>query len=254
MKVPLIATKKQDLFDIAEVIVDGIDPVFMTDPQHPVIVSIKGSGSAGKKIFPDVARQKLLGDTALCSLVGKEEYDEFWTKAVNGRMLEVDFVNIAWEHGYKSPVLKKVLDDSYLSSELRQKMPAALCEAFLAARQYGGLSYIHNYTFNASIDIWVECHDKDIVHDEACRRKNSPLSEVYQKAAQKEKDSYATDLRYLEIEIKDGRLAQSPVMMQALEDLRKATEEITKFIVSPSWQVWKRASERPYQPSPARKM
>lgn len=57
--VSLITTERQHLFEITHKLMGAIDPAFLWNRLRPVVVSVQGGFSAGKKIIPDAAREVL---------------------------------------------------------------------------------------------------------------------------------------------------------------------------------------------------
>ncbi len=112
-------------------ILEGIDTDFYNDPQTPIIIGIKGPVLSGKSIFPDSAKQYLLGDN--CEpIFASDAYDEHLIGRHGGKMFEFSFGNAA-DHA-------KFSDSTSNGSSANEWL-----NRFMADRKFGGLSFISHY-------------------------------------------------------------------------------------------------------------
>ncbi len=222
VKLALVTTCKQDIFDVAETLAAGIDGKFMQDAEAPVIIGVNGSIDTGKKIIPDAMRDKILKASPQRQFVGRSEYDEFWTGSVHGKMVEIDFINVAWKYGYLSPGLVQFPKGS--------NSPRQLQEAFLEARKHGGISFIHNAQspLNCSIKIWMENDYGIPVCNHELKGKNSGLAGVFERAGFS--GYFNPWARYIEIAVRDKEMLATPQMQAALETLREGVNAVKQVL------------------------
>jgi hypothetical protein len=189
--ITLITTEREHLFDLSRRMMLAIDPGLMQDPAKPLVISVRGSMTAGKKIFPDAARDALL-DQQL-SFKGKMDSDEIW--AANG--IEMSFVNMVYDNEH-SPLLKNITE----------------------ARTSGGIVYIHNseeIAAQADIDICLEQYDRSPMSYCGMHiKKGAPrnLRNTFNKLSET-----TPWTRYVEINVGNPKLAESPQFREFLQSL-----------------------------------
>ena len=131
VKIELITSSREDLFDISRRLAQAIEPQFLHDAANPVFVAVNGSLESGKKIISDALREELLGSTSLCSFKGRNGYDEYWTGTVQGKAVEMDYIDAAYRSNYHIRAL------NYLSHNQLEYI-------FLKQRETGGITVIQN--------------------------------------------------------------------------------------------------------------
>lgn len=224
-KIELITSTREDLFDISRRLAKAIEPQFLHDAANPVFVAVAGSMDSGKKIIADAMREELLGSTSLCTFKGVKGYDEYWTGNVQGKAVELTYIDAAWR-------------SNYYIRELNRLPHERLEDLFLKQRKTGGISLIQNRemkekTEKAGVDIWVENKYGQLVFSWPGRKaKESVLSEAFNTANEKrwQDTGYNPWVRYVEIEAVDPRLVASAVFQEALQELSAAAKEVADIL------------------------
>lgn len=226
--IQIMTSKREHLLDLATKMARAIEDEFLADPQKPVTVSMRGSFSCGKKIFPDMFRE-VLGATEKSNafysdqLYKLDEYgrtiwpkdihkkgffttkeSEFWTGPPGGKPVEVHLLDAGYVlEGYPP-----------MASSVRQwnKMK----ENFLTKRSQGGATFISNDEQGASsgIDIWIQNKRSHVkIGAEKDRAKISSLSKEFNSSS----DPWS---RYVEITVNDERLLASPRFKAFVADMQ----------------------------------
>lgn len=208
--VSLITTSREQLFELCRMIVASIDPELLKDPANPIIISVRGSKGGGKKIFPDAAREALLGPDA--RFRGKENFDEFWIGSHDNEELEIDFINAAFNTSYHR---------SYAADTPKNRVwgisQAETLQNFLMEREFGGITFIHNSNKSskkAGIDICLE-HDGALPVTYA-------FSKMWRSGLKKTFNALAAEnkwVRFVRIQINNEALLSSPIFQKLLESL-----------------------------------
>ena len=232
----LITTQRQHLFDVGGILVEGIGRQFMRNARKPVVISVRGTFRDGKKIFSDAAAQKLFGieDAQFKNLYKEQEhfqrgiplfkghpgYDEYWQGYSRGQIVEVDFINAAWQSGYsEDDTICRGCDDNRLPLNL---IKHRIYQNFLKLRKYGGLSFVHNSDLvadeNAAIDIWLERARGTSLG----RSPHGPfgLPESLRDIFQARSTETGHWTRLVTITVKDTQLLKSPLFRRALRRLQ----------------------------------
>ncbi len=188
----------------------GLSPDVMADKHDPLVISVRGSIGSGKKIIPDAMREYFLGTTALGETTGRPGYDEFWRGQVRGQQVEFAYIDAAWQSGYSHP-------------ELASPYIHHVRETFMSMREHGGIAFVHNdYTLGlnrgAGMEIWVEKQGVPNPDGNRPRAYESPLSAAFRTA--NSKDNENDWIRYVEIEVADKRLLDSPKFGDVIDKLR----------------------------------
>lgn len=208
-KIALITTSRDHLVYISRLLAAGMSPDVMSDKENPLLISVRGSLGCGKKIIPDGMREYLMGSTALGEITGRPGYDEFWRGQIRGQKVEISYLDAAWLSGYSheefaSPYIEHVR------------------EAFMDTREHGGIAFVHNdYTLDinrrAGLDVWIEKQGVYSPDHSRSRAQQSPLAEAFKKANENAPDN--DWIRYIELEVGDKRLLESPKFNDVLDKL-----------------------------------
>lgn len=234
LKAQLLVMTRDDLVDIAKAFADAIERPYLLQRHRPVTVNLRGTVGDGKKLVADTVRERVLGPACECEFYGKHEYDEFWTREVMGRKIEVNFINLAWGGEYGSRVLRKL------------EKPGELEHAFGLMRHHGGIDLIQNKRESAhvSVDIWLERRGASTANWEKSRARESGLSEAFLRAHDAGLPSQW--LRYAEITVYDERLKMSQPMIEAVNRLSAASAAVAAALVDGK----KRLPRAPYRKDP----
>lgn len=209
-KIAFITNSRQEIFFMARLLSAGLSPDIMADKHDPLVISVRGSIGSGKKIIPDAMREYFLGTTALSQVTGRPGYDEFWRGQVRGQQVEFAYIDAAWQSGYSH--------EEFSSPYIHH-----VREAFMAVRQHGGIAFVHNdYTLginrNAGMEIWMEKQGVPNPDGARARAHDSPLAGKFRTANSKDRENEW--IRYVEIEVADKRLLDSPKFGDVLDKLR----------------------------------
>lgn len=222
-KITLVTTSRQDMVDITHTLAKALDLKLMQDPETPVVMSLNGSMESGKAIFSDEMYTALFGKPFV------SDRAKFEVQEVDGRKVEFDYIDIAFNN-YQSPVTG-LGQGSY---EEREK-------AFFDQRKDGGISIVQNMRKpeKADIGIWVEKNNGYQMyqyqlgpeHGSRLGERNA-LSGVFEHAARlyPDKPQDRSWVRYVEIDIRDRRLLDSPKFQEAVEFLTQASQEVAAQI------------------------
>jgi len=214
MKAELILRSRRDMFYMARLLASALPNDAIHDDNDPLLVCVRGSLGCGKKIIADAMREYLTGTTAMSGLKnisGREGYDEYWLGIVRGKEVELAYIDAAWLSGYS--------DDSNLASF----GPHMVRQFFLWQRNKPGVAFIHN---DSSLDIedkkrlsvWVEQTGVQNV-DGPGRAEDSKLAVAFKEAQLEDPDNKW--LRYVEVNVNDRRLLNSPKFRDAMQKLTK---------------------------------
>ncbi len=208
----LLTTEREHLFALSRLLMKAIDSALLQDSQNPVTVSVRGALAGGKKIFPDAAKEAFLEDRG--ALEGRLEFDEFWTGETEGRPIEIDFINVAWEGDYKK------VNPAQDAADRNASWKEVILKSFLKQRKHGGISFIHNYdgfAERADIDICLDQHDNTPATRDTHTIKKAALPALTSKFNSLSQVRWWT--RYVEIRINNPRLLKSPAFRTAVESL-----------------------------------
>lgn len=149
---------RDDLFDLSRRLFGAIDDEFLTNGRRPLIVCVNGSQTAGKRIITDAAMEVLFD--AEPTMDGKRNHDEYWTGRRNGKRMEVDFIDAAYNvptvYSHRIHELAPAMHDEFMTMEQKHYQTVS---AFLDQREYGGVSFLQNSSFrggHAHIRIEIE--------------------------------------------------------------------------------------------------
>ncbi len=216
-EIRFITTEREDLFHISRVLAEAIPAAFLSKPQDPVIVSVRGGFNSGKKIFADAVRDTLLPGEDNRILIGRRNYDETWRGKSDKGALEVAFMNAAWAHGYTDEWLCHYMKDNV------QKVGR-----FLKQRKHGGISFIHNDMYTADekawITIWTESRRSRLVDrlEKPHIKTAGPEAQFHFNRLSKPRDW----VRYTELTIRRDELFEAPQMQEALAKLTESTGRV----------------------------
>ncbi len=185
----LVTTSREAIIDLTRVLTQGIDPVFLSDREKPVLISLDGPPCCGKSIFPDIVRAELLG-------VDNDPVDNFrpganWTGRAYGMDIEISFANA-------NPVF----------------LPS-----FLKRRELGGITLVSNSRtrseafYSGSADIRI--------HMGIDRYLKSLPSDIYESSLKYSFNAASNAERFVHIEIRDGSLLSSMRFLHALDKLNQ---------------------------------
>lgn len=222
IKQRLITTERGHLFRIANILSTAFPVSVLSDPDDPVIITVCGSYGAGKKIFADAIRNRLLPDKKQRHFTGRENYDECWTGLAAGTSLkpplQITFLNAAWAKGYAD----------------RDMADITICQRaahFEKSRRHGGVSLVHNDRFYAAqkawVNIWVETLAGDILDYPPrphIKNTGAEVRHTFNTLARKKPWT-----RYIEIDINHPRLLAAPQTQDALDRLTQGAADIYKL-------------------------
>jgi len=229
LKISLHTSTREQLLDLARHMAAAVEDTALANAAQPVVVSMRGSFSCGKKIFPDMCREVLGADDKSESRYAPALYSrdekgrtmyaaqihkkggfvpkeaEFWSGRKDGTPVEVQLIDAGYTLEGSTP------------------MPSAIREweqtkkNFLRQRAAAGVTFISNDEKGAEaagIDLWLQSKRSPVVMSaEKDRAGKSPL------AAQFNASSNAWS-RYIEITVTDERLLNAPRFMQFIERLK----------------------------------
>lgn len=259
--------ERQDLVDLSTRIAQCVPKDFLRDKGKPVLMAIDGSFRCGKKIFADYGRDGLLDidgeklnfssefstnsvtikriknllitlgeklgkDSRYKSLEdviyhGEKEFDEYVRRVVDGKSLEVSFINLAWGGGYSFPI---------------QLNELAKMEKHLEYRRNGGLAYVHNCSldeFQPDIEIGLEANCDD-TYVNGRKRRCPDVHEALARAIGKEKiDEHRNWARYVEVKINTPQIDRDKNFSKMLceEFGFVSTDEIDESVMRSSSSV-----------------
>ncbi len=229
LKISLHTSKRQQLLDLARNMAAAMDDALVADAAQPVMVSMRGSFSCGKKIFPDMCREALgaaaktedfyepklyshddKGNIMFASNIHRKggfvpHEAEFWSGTKDGKPVEV-----------------QLLDGGYILEGNPPRAAAVMewqqtKENFLAKRGAGGVTFICNDEKGAAdcgIDIWLQSKRSPVkMGTEKDRAGKSTLAKQFNASS----DAWS---RYIEITVTDQRLLNSPRFMQFVDQLK----------------------------------
>ncbi len=213
LKAELILRSRRDMFYMARLMASALPNEAIHDEKEPLLVSVRGSLGCGKKIVADAIREYLMGTTAMSGLTGisgREGYDEYWTGVVRGKEIELAYIDAAWLSGYSE-------------ADLGSFAPHMVRQYFMWQREKPGIAFIHNdYSIEIEekkrLAVWVEQADVENV-DGPDRVHNSTLAVAFKQAQLDDPDNKW--LRYVEVNVSDTRLLNSPKFCDAVEKLKK---------------------------------
>lgn len=254
MKISLITTTRDDLFDVSHAIAQSIDPAFYQDRVKPVVLAVRGSFKSGKKIVTDAVREKLLGSTALCHFRGAPGIDEYWVGMSQHKPLEIDYMDAMYAKGFHHGALNSV---DGLARE----------EAFFQQRKFGGMTLIQNKEQSArdGINIWVESAlGIPVNRSEKPKARNGDLAMAFRCATafDTQTKNFATDraqykdmqsqpdkewVRYVEIEVRDERLQTSSKFQAGIAALASSAKQVSQVLTERTAEVVKLLPMRPYK-------
>ncbi len=210
-KVELITTSREELFFVSRLLAAGLAPEVMDDEHFPLLVSIRGTLGAGKKIVSDSMREYLMGTTALSNgITGRPGYDEYWTGQIRGKDVELSYIDAAWLGGYSN-------------NELSSFGTHMVREAFMWTRTKGGITFVQNdpsleIMNKAGLDIWIEQQGVNNV-DGPDRAPKSALAVAFKEAQLKDPENEW--IRYIEVKVADTRLVDAPKFLDAFAKLKQ---------------------------------
>lgn len=204
-----LTRSRSDLFDLSRRLFSAIGDEFLTNGRHPLIVCVNGSQKAGKRIVTDAAMEVLFdGEPAMD---GKCNHDEYWTGRRNGKRMEVDFIDaaynfpVAYSHRIPKPAL--TLPDDFPDME---QMHYETVSTFLDQREYGGVSFLQNSSFrggHAHIRIEIESRMGYRVDEqtEKFQKERKPLRETFNMVFENSREW----ARFVRIDVHDRKLIES---------------------------------------------
>lgn len=216
MKAELILRSRREMFYMARTLASALPNEALHDESRPLLVSVRGSLGCGKKIIADAMREYLTGTTAMSGLKnisGREGYDEYWLGIVRGKEVELAYIDAAWLGGYS--------DDFNLASF----SPHMVRQQFMWQRTKPGVAFVHNdfslgmgMSSTKRLAVWVEQAGVSNV-DGPDRVQQSKLAVAFENARLQDPDNQW--LRYVEVNVDDDRLLNSPKFCDAMKKLTK---------------------------------
>lgn len=208
-----LTAARADLFALTADLTRAIPDTVYQDPTRPLLMTVEGTVSSGKKIITDAAIEYLFdkmpgtpkkgqGQTAqmAAQMKGRLGYDEYWRGRRKGEIFELHYMDNAWPRR-----------TSY-SASLRRGRKSKLAD-FMAQRRHGGLTIIQNLGVEAEPDIRmiIEAHDRYPVgyyRKQRLETLPSSLQDHFNQLARQ--NDWA---RYVKIQIRDERLQNDPAFM-----------------------------------------
>ena len=254
MKISLITTTRDDLFDVSHAVAQAIDPAFYQDRDNPVVLGVRGSFKSGKKIVTDAVREKLLGSTALCHFQGVPGIDEYWFGKPQRSVLEVDYMDTMYARGFHHKSLDAV--DGLVRED-----------AFFQQRKFGGITLIQNKEQSPrdGINIWVEsAFGLPVNREEKPRARHGDLAMAFRCAIafDTEAKRFAADrsechamqsqldkewVRYVEIEVHDARLKNSSKFQAGMGAIAASAHQVSQALTARTSGIVKPLPLRPYR-------
>lgn len=221
-RVAFLTSSKTEISQLAQTLASGIAMEFLTDPKKPLLFSVIGGYQTGKKLIADTVHETLLKEDVL--LEGIHNTDEYRCGHYNGRLIEIDFINLK-DTGFSDKKLeppKGLLKRLVLGDKGLQQHVA---DNFLHKRQYGGVSLIHNgekAQIPYDIEIFLQSpHDAHERIGDVSRIENYPhLRSEFYKVTNNQAHEWA---RLVEITIHNPVLLQSEQFSGALKKLPAPT-------------------------------
>lgn len=206
-----LSTERDHIVQVMGKLAKALPLEMLEDPRNPLLVSVRGARCIGKSLIPAIFRETLLGQSP--ALEGRAEFDERWKgTAINGKPLEVGFVNLIWPFMDMSDSLKL----RYPADMLRPGKQD-IADAYLSQRQHGGVTFI-SYAEQAEklapglvIEMLYESLPKHLPEEKR-------LSQKFLQAICD--NSLAPWLRIVKMEVSDTRLLQSEGFMKTFNSLR----------------------------------
>ncbi|MBU0860021.1 MAG: hypothetical protein KJ667_08785, partial [Alphaproteobacteria bacterium] len=139
-----ITTSRGDLFDMTRRLIGAVEGGILQDPDNPLLLTVRGSHSSGKKIIADECRMVIFHQ---CQMSGQQDFDEYYTGTYNGQKRALHYIDAAWGTGYSNPQLDDPSDKKAMN-------------AFMSARQgVDGITILQNpgdFAADKGIGFFVE--------------------------------------------------------------------------------------------------
>lgn len=213
-RIQIVTTSREDLFAIARLMMQALDPLQLQDPARPLLFALRGSYGAGKSIFIDTFRSEMFDDATTVTFRGRADYDERWRGTIGGQPAEIGFINPCQPGGFS----RKKLNDA---------PQAERAGIFSTLRQDGGLTVIQNKADGqgVDVDIWVEDNWGTLLgyDDSHLATARKSLVKKFDQATKTSNrlchhDTRAENwVRYLDIRISDPTLLKNREFIQSLQ-------------------------------------
>lgn len=219
-----ITTTRDDLVAISRIMAEAMNPAWLTDKERPFLISVDGSFRSGKSIFKDVIREKTFEDHST-GFKGFPDMDEYWISHIDGKNIEIDYMDAAWHNDYFNPRLDTASGCSQKMSDKKK------LKRFMEARKHGGISIVQNCNMpkKADIQIFVESRydRRDTASSEptvGLRRVPPALKDLHDATHEVLYDT-AHWVRYVEITLKDGRVLNDMHFVSVIADFTHAAND-----------------------------
>lgn len=224
LSVELITTTRDDLVDISRLLARALDPDLLRMDGQPIVFAVNGSHSSGKKIFPDIISEEVIGEREMI-FSGRKGFDEFYFDP-SEEGLQVSYIDLAYGYGYETESLRKPGLES----------AASLMDAFMkVGGRHGGLSLMQNNRHDLpAANVWLEDGLRDPTKNplgiaELGQAGSEDITEAFSAARNSIEDRKW--VRRVRLDITDPRLLQSPGMQYAIETLTQQANEVRHLLV-----------------------
>ena len=224
LSVDLVTLRREDLFDISRLLARALDPDLLNVAGKPIIVTVNGSHSSGKKIVSDAMFEALWAGRDMI-FSGQEGLDEFYFDPFESG-LQLSFIDLAYGFGYKTESLQAP----------GVKSSGHLQEAFLqVCNKQGGLAVLQNNRQDVpGIHIWIEDGIRDPTFNPRA------ISELGMQGAEDQTAFFTAArttiadrkwVRRVRLEVSDPRLLQTPQMQYAINTLTQQADEVRRLLL-----------------------
>ena len=200
-----LTVTRDDLFDLTRRIFSAVNDDTLRDPQRPLLVGVNGTMESGKKIIADAAVEYMYEEgTAVRE--GHNGRDEYCTGLRNGRFLEIDYIDTAYQDREEySPRLQhnRLPRDADRQETQRYGEKIYL---FLRQRSEGGITFLQNAHIEMpqpGLSIFIEKSRGRAVKYLEPRWLDTPLPLRYEFQSLANKNFWT---RFVTIDVRDERL------------------------------------------------
>jgi len=148
---------RSELVYIAHTLVKGLPTKLLMDAKKPVLISVRGDFHSGKSIFPDEAFTTLAIKNAVLDGFPNAAYHWSGTHRTGIRRhnITLSFINLDFNRANNGNIFSLPLDNEagdlkYLDKDI------TIADAFIRARNAGGIVYVHNSSAVAQHSAWID--------------------------------------------------------------------------------------------------
>lgn len=226
MKLSLLTLGRDNLFALAKTLFLSLPPALYQEPQHPLVITLRGGFDTGKSIFFDAicdqihscAPMTLIEQAVFKDKNLSHRLDQRYLTHYQGHPFELSFINTAYVNrfSYSSP---RIHETSYKND--------GRGITFIDLHRHGGIVFIQNdddSVIESSIDLWIEKDNGTIESSREESRLKKHLKNPYysdlQDSFNKEHGSLSWQ-RYIEMSIFDHRLYNNPSFMEKIQQIKE---------------------------------